>query len=162
MTNGLRGFVLSSRGDRVRGCWTEPEGGRPLAIVAGPEGRADDDLVKTVLDAWPWDTVVGFDLPLCGGRHSDKLSQTALDPGEQMAERLRPDLEIQIACDVAVLINHVVQHAGERPSRVALVCAGRGQSWAADVCEARGLVDLVVRADGSPAWLDAGADALRA
>ncbi len=97
----LRELCLLSRGDRVRVVCSGPGDDVPLVLALGPDGAADSAWTRALRGACPeaW-CVAGVDLPLCGARHSDKLSRAAFDPADPLAARLRPDLERQTATDL--------------------------------------------------------------
>ncbi len=102
-SGGGQGFTLLSRGDRVRGRIAEPSGpgSHPLILIAGADGCASSASVDAALASWSeWSAVAAIDLPLCGGRHSDKLSLSELDHRGSLAGQLRADLEVQVASDL--------------------------------------------------------------
>ena len=97
------GFTVLSRGDRVRGRLAEPSapGPHPLILIAGADGCARSASVDAALASWSkWSAVAAIDLPLCGGRRSDKLSLSGLEQESSVVEGLRADLELQVASDL--------------------------------------------------------------
>ena len=114
-------FTLMSRGDLVRGRLVDrcDDHGRPLVIVAGPDGRADHPLIDWIIDAWTvWCAVASIDLPLCGGRASEKLSDLVLGADATLREQLAGDLEAQVADD----LRNTAQQLAERQDLFNLAC----------------------------------------
>lgn len=133
------GFTLISRGDRVRGVARGPDspGPHPLVVLAPPDGRADGAAARAVLEAWSgWAWVAAVDLPLCGGRSSDKLSLDALAGGGSLADRLRGDLEAQLANDLLRALEFLARELSVDAGRAALAAAGRGAELALGFLEA--------------------------
>jgi hypothetical protein len=150
-------WSLLARGDRVRGRIAKPAGAgpHPVVVLAGPDGRAEGPFVETALAALlPRRAVVVFDLPLCGSRKSDKLSAYALDARHPLAQRLRPELEAQIAADLAAVLALV---AGERDldaARVTFVGVGPVGALAGPAAKrTSGFADVELVEAASPAWL---------
>ncbi len=100
---GNTGFTLLSRGDRVRGRLAQPStpSSYPLILIAGADGCARSASVDAALTSWSkWSAVAVIDLPLCGGRRSDKLRLSGLDQEGSVVAGLRADLEAQVASDL--------------------------------------------------------------
>ncbi|MBW2280113.1 MAG: hypothetical protein JRG76_02775 [Deltaproteobacteria bacterium] len=152
-------FWLSSRGDLVRGRVRSSKGGpgQPLVVVAAPGGGADHPWVDALFAAWSeWAALVALDLPLCGSRRSDKLSEYGLDPGHAIAAQIRGDLESQLAADLAAVVELVRGRDRPRPACVSLVASGPTAQWAeAAARKAGGFDPVLVSAESDPdeAWL---------
>jgi pimeloyl-ACP methyl ester carboxylesterase len=100
-------------------------------ILCTPDGRSDGELVERARAAWSARAALAtFDLPLCGARHSDKLSASALDPSHPLAARLRVDLEAQTAADLERVIALLRSDRDLDPERVSLVGVGLGARFA--------------------------------
>lgn len=96
-------FTLSSRGDLVRGrlFGADSRGKRPLVLFASEDGSTYSPSVVATARAWSaWCVLASIDLPLCGARRSEKLSQAVFDAASPLAARLRGDLESQLASDL--------------------------------------------------------------
>jgi hypothetical protein len=78
--------------------------------------------------------VAVFDLPLCGSRRSDKLSELVLDAGADAARLLRPELELQLASDLSRGLD-VLEEDPSPPSSIAYVGVGLGADLATLFCE---------------------------
>jgi hypothetical protein len=105
---------LLSRGDRVRARVARAASARaPVILIGAPDGSAAAPFSDAALGAWSsFATVAALDLPLCGARKSDKLSADAFRPGAALAERLRPELELQLGSDLARLLDWLTSDAG--------------------------------------------------
>jgi hypothetical protein len=131
---GEERFVLGSRGDLVHGrLRRHPRAAeRALALVLSPDGAADHPVVERVFAALAeLASVASIDLPLCGARHSDKLTEIAFDDSDPVAARLRPDLERQLEADLAITLRWLRSELGTRAAvRILMVgeraalCAG--------------------------------------
>ena len=163
--DGERRFWLSSRGDLVRGrvCSSKGGSGQPLVVVATPSGSADHPLVDALFEAWSeWAALVALDLPLCGSRRSDKLSEQGLDPGHAIAAQIRGDLESQLAADLRAVVEMVTGRDPARPVRIALVTSGAPAAWAEAAARSAGGFDpVLVAAEADDAWLADAAARIR-
>ena len=145
-------FCLSSRGDRIRGRWTTACAGR--AVVLGPpDGRASHPWVDSRLAAWSdFATLVALDLPLCGTRTSEKLSEHGLDPTHPLSARIRTDLEIQLAadlCAIRAMIGAMIGATGP----LAFVGCGPLGGWFRAACErAGGFAPVLTIVQPDDAW----------
>ncbi len=158
--SAVQEFWLPSRGDTARGRWIPgPEG--PTLILGAPDGRADHPWIDTCFAEWSgWGTLVALDMPLCGARTSDKLTQHGLDPSHPLAAQIRPDLERQLAADLCTVATRLARPVGG--SRVAFVGSGSMISWYEAACAQADGIDLVlVSADPDDAWLDKVAQRVR-
>ena len=125
------GFTVLSRGDRVRGRLARPStpGSHPLILIAGADGCARSASVDAALASWSkWSAVAAIDLPLCGGRRSDKLSLFELDQENSVVGGLRADLEVQVASD----LRRTFSFLGYK--RVAFFGSGPGATLALPFC----------------------------
>lgn len=141
-------FCLTSRGDRLRGRWTGAREGR--AVVLGPpDGRASHPWVDSRFAAWSdFATLVALDLPLCGTRTSEKLSEHGLDPTHALSARIRTDLEIQLAADLCA-IRAMIGATGP----LAFVGCGPLGGWFRAACErAGGFAPVLTIAQPDDAW----------
>ena len=125
-------WSLLSRGDRLHGRTLRPAGGEraPVAILCTPDGSAGHALVARARAAWPELALAVFDLVLCGGRRSDKLSADALDPSHPLAGRLRADLAAQTAADLSAVAALLRADPKLDGARVSLVGVGLGAELA--------------------------------
>jgi ethanolamine utilization microcompartment shell protein EutL len=148
--NAVQPFCLSARGDRVRGRWVVGPPG-PAAVLAAPDGCASHRWIDDRFEAWSSAaTLVAFDLPLCGTRTSEKLSEHGLEAGHPLAVAIRPDLEIQLAADLGV-IRALVGAAGS----IAFVGCGPHEAWFRAACALAGGFDpVLVAAAPDAAWHD--------
>ena len=153
-------WTLLSRGDRVHGRTWKParRGPHPVVILCTPDGRSLGELVERARAAWSARAALAtFDLPLCGARHSDKLSASALDPGHPHAARLRADLEAQTAADLERVIALLRSDPDLDPARVSLIGVGLGARLARGFASgAHGLAAVVLdpeRSVVSDEWL---------
>ncbi len=158
-------FTLMSRGDLVRGRLVDrcDDHGRPLVIVAGPDGRADHPLIDWIIDAWTdWCAVASIDLPLCGGRASEKLSDLVLGADAPLREQLAADLEAQVADDLRNTAQVLAEHGGGGSGRLALVGLGLGAQLARGFADGAEPFDLVALSqDSDDAWLEDTARRIR-
>ena len=158
-------FWLSSRGDLVRGRVRSSKGGpgQPLVVAAAPGGAADHPWVDALFEAWSeWAALVALDLPLCGSRRSEKLSEPGLDPGHAIAARIRSDLESQLAADLRAVVDLVRGDDRPHPARIALVAAGPTAAWVESAArEAARFDPVLVTADPDQAWLAEAAARIR-
>lgn len=141
-------FCLSSLGDRIRGRWTPARQGH--AVVLGPpDGRASHPWVDSRFAAWSdFATLVALDLPLCGSRTCEKLSEHGLDPTHPLSARIRGDLEIQLAADLCT-IRAMIGAAGP----LAFVGCGPLGGWFRAACErAGGFAPVLTTAQPDDAW----------
>jgi hypothetical protein len=149
---GQREISLLSRGDRVR-LLLSPSASSPapLVLLAGPDGSAQSDWgdgVRASLDpAW---VVASIDLPLCGARHSDKLSATAFDPGDPLAQRIRADLEEQVAVDLERALRVLGSRDDIDVTRVAFFASGRGAELSLGFCARRPALRGIALATDAP------------
>lgn len=148
--NAVQGFCLSSRGDLVRGRWSVgPEGA--VVVLGAPDGCAAHPWVNARFEAWSAAaTLVAPDLPLCGTRSSEKLSEHGLDPAHALGARIRGDLEIQLAADLCAIRAMVGV-----PGAIAFVGCGPHGAWFRAACErAGGFAPVQVRDEPDDAWHD--------
>ena len=141
-------FCLNSLGDRIRGRWTTARQGR--AVVLGPpDGCASHPWVDSRFAAWcDFATLVALDLPLCGSRTCEKLSEHGLDPTHPLSARIRGDLEIQLAADLCA-IRAMIGAAGP----LAFVGCGPLGGWFRAACERAGSFSPVLTtAQPDDAW----------
>jgi hypothetical protein len=132
------GFSLISRGDLVRGrvAGHQPGEARPLGIVCGPDGAAAGEQVDACLAAWSrWAVVASIDLPLCGARRSEKLSELAFDPASKLSARLAGDIRRQVASDLEAARAWLSAHAPVDRERIALAGFGLGSRLVRSYCE---------------------------
>lgn len=146
--NATQSFCLASRGDLVRGRWA-PGGAGPAVVLGAPDGSAAHPWIDSRFAAWAEAaTLVAPDLPLCGSRTSEKLSQHGLDAGHALGARIRGDLEIQFAADLGA-IRTLVGGAGP----IAFVGCGPWEAWFRAACErAGGFAPVLVAAEPGEAW----------
>lgn len=147
-------WSLLSRGDRVHGYLIRPAhpGPHPVLLLAGPDGCASSALAESAaLACSATAALISFDLPLCGARRSDKLSALALDPGTPLAVRLRPELEQQVAADLAAVLALVAADPELDASRVTFVGVGLGAELARGFLGApSGLAHVEIAKDPAP------------
>ncbi len=117
---------LLSRGDRVRAVVARGPGEHaPLILIGAPDGRAHGVFASAALHAFAsFATVAALDLPLCGSRRSDKLSDDAYREGAPLAARLRVELELQLGCDLARLLDWLLRGAVAESPAVAWLALG--------------------------------------
>jgi hypothetical protein len=143
---GVRVTFLS-RGDRVRGRVRLHRSDAPLVLVGAPDGEADGPWASAVLHAWcGWASLAAFDLPLCGGRRSDKLSALAFDPQAALARALRPDLEVQLQADLESALDWLGEELEPPPRRIGFVGLGRAAELARSFCEREPRLDVALLA----------------
>jgi hypothetical protein len=126
-------FTLLSRGDRVRGRLLAPPGPgpHPVIVLSSPAGCASTPLVEAAAAAWCARAVlVAFDLPLFASRKSDKLTSLALDLRTPLAQRLRPELEAQVASDLAQILGLIESDSTLDATRVTFAGVGLGADLA--------------------------------
>jgi hypothetical protein len=147
-------FSLLSRGDRVRGRVAGHLAGeaRPLVIVCGPDGAASGELVDTCLVGWSgWAVVASIDLPLCGARRSEKLSEDAFDPTSSLSARLARDIRRQVASDLDSARAWLIAHVSIDRERLAVAGFGLGSRLVRSYCErSRDLAAHVLAESESP------------
>ncbi len=147
-------WSLLSRGDRVHGCTVRPtgRGPHPVILLAGPDGCASSAFVESAASAWcAHAALVTFDLPLCGARKSDKLSALALGTTTALAKRLRPEIEAQVAADLAQLLGLVATDPALDETRVTFVGVGLGAKLARAFAAApNGVARLEFEASANP------------
>jgi dienelactone hydrolase len=152
-------WSLLSRGDRVRGRIVKPAhaGRHPVILLAGPDGCLSSVFVESAAAAWcARAALVVFDLPLCGSRKSDKLSALSLDLRLPLAQRLRAELEQQVASDIAQALALIEADPELDVARVTFVGVGLGAELARGYLAAPSAIAQVVLAPaGTPAasWL---------
>jgi len=151
-------WSLLSRGDRVHGYVIRPAhpGPNPVILLAGPDGCASSALAESAaLACSATAALISFDLPLCGARRSDKLSALALDARTPLAARLRPELEQQVAADLAAVLALVAADPELDASRVTFVGVGLGAELARGFLAApSGIAHVAIAKDPtpSPSW----------
>ncbi|MFQ5514396.1 MAG: hypothetical protein ACE5FG_08135 [Myxococcota bacterium] len=153
---------LISRGDRVLVRWASTGSPtRRLILLAGPDGRARSRFADAALRSWSeLGAVATLDLPLCGERHSDKLSAAAFVPGNPLAARLRGDLAQQLCADLGELIRALDHPLGlSAGTRLAYVGIERGAALADAFCEAHPELEVIVLAAREDAALSRPAHA---
>ena len=156
----------SSRGDRVRTRLALPLGTGPHPVVIylpadGDAGSADAN--QAVARFGTVAAVACLDLPLCGSRHSEKLSDRAFDPADPLHARLYPDAEMQLAGDLDAVLSRLAGFAELDLEHTALVALGRGAALTGGRAEGDPRFRTAIRREGppSPSWLDEVAEALR-
>jgi hypothetical protein len=156
----------SSRGDRVRTRLALPPGAGPHPVVVylpadGDAGGADAN--QAVARFGVVTAVACLDLPLCGSRHSEKLSDRAFDPADCLHARLYPDAERQLASDLDAVLGRLAGFAELDLKRTALVARGRGAALTGGRPEGDPRFLTAVRREGeaSASWLDEVAETLR-
>jgi dienelactone hydrolase len=161
-------WTLLSRGDRVRGRVIVPSGPgpHPVIVLASPAGSASTPLVEAAAAAWcARAALVVFDLPLFASRKSDKLTSLALDLRTPLAQRLRPELEAQVASDLAQVLALIESEPTLDAVRVTFAGVGLGADLArAFLAGEHGFahVSLSPAEPPSASWLrDVGEQALR-
>jgi len=146
-------WSLLSRGDRVRGRTVKPvhSGRHPVILLAGPDGCASSVFIESAAAAWcARAALVVFDLPLCGSRKSDKLTSLALDERLPLAQWLRPELEAQVASDIAAVLELVAADPELDAARVTFVGVGLGATLArAFLAAPSALAQIVLAQDES-------------
>jgi hypothetical protein len=151
-------WSLLSRGDRVHGYVIRPAhaGPHPVILLAGPDGCASSALAESAASACSATAaLISFDLPLCGARKSDKLSALALDARTPLAARLRPELEQQVAADLASVLALVAADPELDASRVTFVGVGLGAELARGfLADPNGVAHVAIAKDPapSPSW----------
>ena len=147
-------WSLLSRGDRVHGRTQKPAqtGRHPVILLAGPQGCASSVFSESAAAAWcARAALVVFDLPLCGSRKSDKLTSLALDERLPLAQRLRPELEAQVASDIAAVLAFIATDPELDASRVTFVGVGLGAALArAFLAAPSAIAQIVLTADETP------------
>jgi hypothetical protein len=131
-------LFFSSRGDlvRCRVAGVSPGEPRPLVLLCGPDGASDGAWVDARLERFGrFAVVAALDLPLCGGRSSDKLSDLVFGPSSELGARLAPDLEQQVRHDLERAIEKLVERGAVDADRVALCGAGLGAHLVRGVAE---------------------------
>jgi len=124
---GVTRFTLLSRGDRVRGVLISAENAEShtLVLVLSPDGTAGHPLVAELASEWrDWTDVASIDLPLCGGRRSEKLSAVAFEAEHPVASQIRGDLELQIQTDLERTAELLADQTGIHESRMACLSVG--------------------------------------
>ena len=145
MSGTPQSFRFVSRGDRVLLRLLAPAGatGLPLLLLGTPDGDASGADAERALATWSRSARVAvIDLPLCGARRSDKL-----DP-RNLPDRLRGDLEDQLACDLGGALD-LIDRALGNDGPVAYVGLGLGAELAASFCEAEPRLDGFLLASDS-------------
>lgn len=155
--NAVQPFSLSSRGDRVRGRWSVgPPGRAAFSVVLGaPDGCGSHAWIDARFEAWSEHaTLVAPDLPLCGSRTSEKLSEHGLDLAHPLGARIRGDLEIQFAADLGA-VRSMLGEAGP----IGFVGCGPYAAWFEAACARAGGFAPVIVSDATDvpdaAWHDA-------
>ncbi len=152
-------WSLLSRGDRVRGRTVAPmhTGRHPVILLAGPDGCASSEFCDGAAAVWcTRAALVVFDLPLCGTRRSDKLTALAFDSTLPIARRLRPDLEAQVAADIAAVLALIDADPELDPARVTFVGVGLGAELARRfLAKPSAIAHIVLAPDDAPStsWL---------
>jgi len=126
-------WSLLSRGDRVRGRVIAPAGPgpHPVIVLASPEGCVSAPLLEAAASAWcAHAALVVFDLPLFASRKSDKLTALALDLRTPLAQRLRPELEAQVASDLTQVLALIAADPALDGARVTFAGVGLGADLA--------------------------------
>ncbi len=128
---GVTHFTLLSRGDRVRGVLISPDDveTNALVLVITPDGTAGHPLVAELASQWEdWADVASIDLPLCGGRRSEKLSEIGFEPEHPVAQQIRGDLDLQIQADIERTAELLADHTGIDERGLACLAVGLGAS----------------------------------
>jgi hypothetical protein len=146
VSRGAASLEFLSRGDRVRARLAHAEGSdRPLVLLGAADGDGASPFAAAALEAWsPWASVCALDLPLCGARSSDKLTPAAFEAGTPLAERLRPDLEAQLASDCTRALDALRERFALTPGGVAYAGIARGALLAGELAEREPRIDAVV------------------
>lgn len=157
-----------SAGDRLAIRVAEPAGeaGRCGIVVLASDGCVNGPDADRVVAAWSgWATVAVLELPLCGARASDKLTIAAFAEADPLAARLEGDLAAQLASDLGVALQTLVERHAVAPERCALVALGRGARLAQTLPDAGARFAAVVIGLGDrldEPWLERTASELRA
>ncbi len=145
MNGAPQSFRFVSRGDRVLLRLLAPAEaqGLPLVLLGTSDGDASGAGAERALATWSGSARVAvIDLPLCGARRSDKL-----DP-RNLPDRLRGDLEDQLACDLGGALDLLGRALGiDGP--IAYVGLGLGAELAVLFCEAEPRLDGFLLASDS-------------
>ncbi len=150
---GKTDFTLLSRGDRVSGTVYHPGSPTlPLVLACAPDGCSRSAWVDAlVLACADFALVASIDLPLCGARTSEKLSEPALDPGHPLAARLRDELQAQTLADLRATLRALLDTTELRPSKLALAAAGIGADLALGFCrDAKDLAAIALAVPRDP------------
>ena len=155
----------SSLGDRVRTRLALPAGTGPHALVIylpADGDAAGADANQAVARFRTLAAVACLDLPLCGSRHSEKLSDRVFDPADPLHARLYPDAERQLAADIDAVLARLATLPEIDRERTALVALGRGAALTGGRPEGDPRFRAVARCEASPSpsWLDETAGAL--
>jgi len=150
-------FTLSSRGDLVRGRLVDrcDNPGRPLVIVGGPSGSADHPVIDRIIDTWTdWCAVAAIDLPLCGARSGEKLTELVFGPGTTLRDPFAADIEAQVAHDLRSTAQVLAERGASSGVKLAFVGLGLSAELARGFADAAEPFDLVsLAAAGDDAWL---------
>ncbi|MFQ5698266.1 MAG: hypothetical protein ACE5IL_08285 [Myxococcota bacterium] len=152
------GFSFVSRGDRVLGVYrdaADAERPAPVVLVCGARGAARSaDVERAFSQLRAWATAAAIDLPLCGARHSEKLSAQALDPEHCLARTLGPDLERQVAADLEGAFEVLRQRSPAPDPRMGLVAFGIGARLARGFCQSFDLLAAHLLSSNEPSERD--------
>lgn len=158
--DGGGGFSFLSRGDRVCGIWrdvADPSRPVPVVLVCGARGAAhSDDVERALASVHDWAAAGAIDLPLCGARHSEKLSAGALEPGHPLCEALESDLERQVAADLRGALTILCQRRGTKDARTGLVAFGAAARLVRGFCQSSPLLTahlLMADEPGARDWV---------
>ncbi len=158
---------LLCRGDRVRVRLAVPDrpGPHPLIVWLSADGTASAGEADAALADWSsWAAVATLDLPLCGRRSSEKLTDAAFDSSHPLHARLRPEVESQFAADLDLALAHLGSRDDVDAGRIGLVARGRAAALAETLSNLRTRFRRVVicaDAAATPDWLGATGAALR-
>jgi hypothetical protein len=162
---GVSHFTLLSRGDRVRGVLHASADAEihTLVLVLAPDGTASHPLVAELAARWrDWTGVASIDLPLCGGRISEKLSAVAFDAEHPVAKRIRGDLETQVRTDLERTTDLLADHTGIHESRMACLALGlSARLIERPLAEENPFWAIECDTEGSADWLSAAAQRIR-
>lgn len=156
-------FSLLSNGDRIRGTLfgRRDDPGRPLLLLAGPDGCARGPWVDAIVEACgEFTSLLSIDLPLCGSRTSEKLSALALDPEHPLARQLHDEIQAQTRDDLNTTVQALRDAADLRPGSLAFVGAGLGLELAHGYCRDSQELKLAVVSQSAPATRSALEQAL--
>jgi hypothetical protein len=142
-----------------------PPGDGPHAVVIflGDEGTSagpESDRAAAAFGSFA--AVVTCDLPLCGARHSDKLSAAFVDRSHGLHEILQTYARDQLPHDIDSIAAALDRHGTRDPNRTALVAVGRSAHLLTTLPTVRLCTQVIdPEATATQEWLEATAAKLR-